>query len=681
MLVAVSAITACGGRFTNEDNTGDLSTGLRRAQTCDDLVGMLRADAVVKLDQTIANLSEGGLLGGERGGVDDVAAEPGASNGTDGAQDDSSGDGGEKSGNEYSDTNTQVRGVDEADIVKTDGTNIWVLQNGELRTIVAYPPQSLAATHAVTIEGTPIEMYVADGYAVVFSQVHVDVELPGFDGGGGYDTAGPGTSEPMPPGGGDYPDGYYGSNAIKITTIGLGERDAGGYFAEAPQVLKEFYAVGGYVSSRRHGNVVRVVVNEWVQAPNFYPPGELYGESAGSLKVRSWRSEMLKTVNAIPVNEWLAPRFEKISGAMNEVSTDCALFYAPEEGSTDYGLTSVITVPLNGEGPVTGPSVLGASHIIYANADSLIVAHSEWSRGFWDAGHDSTVLHEFRLSDTPNTVYVGSGSFPGSLNDQFSIDAKDGVVRVSATVNNWGERGGTDNHVYTLRQNDGGLRIVGDTGPMAEGEHIESTRYVGDIAYVVTFRQTDPLFAIDLANPENPTVLGELKIPGFSTYMHPLGDNHLLTIGRHRGDDGVSQDALALKIFDVSDPASPTTTSEFVMPTDGYSAAESQHKAFNYYAEKGLLAIPFEGWRSPKYTSTLEVFRATPTAGLKQLGSIDHSPYFEGYNPSGDAYYGNGPLMRRGVFIEEYLYSISAGAILIHDVFDLEEPVGELRLR
>ena len=117
------------------------------------------------------------------------------------------------------------------------------------------------------------------------------------------------------------------------------------------------------------------------------------------------------------------------------------------------------------------------------------------------------------------------------------------------------------------------------------------------------------------------------------------------------------------------------------MKTAGYSAAESQHKAFNYYAEKGLLAIPFEGWSNPKYTSTLEVFRATPTAGVKQLGSIDHSPYFEGYNPGNDDYYGGGTLMRRGVFIEEYLYSISAGAILIHDVFDLTDPVGELPLR
>ena len=666
MLVSVTAVTACGGKFTGVDETGDLSTGLRRAQTCDELVSMLRDDAVVKLDRTIANWSSGVDYGGGLG-MDDVGAQPGAAE--DGSSDST---GGEKSGNEYSDTNTQVKGVDEADIVKTDGETLWVLHGGELRTIKAYPPQSLAMTDALAIEGAPIEMFVADGYAVVFSQANVEVDLPGFEGGaypGGVD-GGPDIGAPEPGLGGDeYPGGYYGGNSIKVTTIGLD--------GDAPKVLKEYYSVGSYVSSRRHGNVVRVVVNEWVQTPYFSPPGDLYGQEASSAKVRTWRNEMVGVLNNMPIKEWLAPRFERVSGSMNEVSADCALFYAPEEGSTDYGLTSVITVPLDGEGPVTGPSVLGASHVVYANADSLLVAHAEWSRGFWESSHDSTVLHEFRLSDTPNTAYIGSGRVPGSINNQFSLDEKDGVVRVSTTVSDW-NRGGTNNHVYTLRQNGDGLALIGDTGPMAKDERIFSTRFVGDMAYVVTFRQTDPLFAIDLSNPESPEILGELHIPGFSTYMHPLPDDHLLTIGRNRGDDGVSEDALALQIFDVSDPIAPALTAKYVMETQGYSAAESEHKAFNYYAAKGLLAIPFESWQHPKYTSTLEVFRATSVAGIKPLGSIDHSPYFDGYNP-GD-YYNSGRLMRRGVFIEDYLYSISYGAILIHDIFDLTQPVAELPL-
>ncbi len=679
MLVAVTAITACGGRFTGDDDIDDLSTGLRRAQTCDELVGMLQADAVVKLDKTIADWSYGGrngggppVTGGVDLGTDDSASEPGAANdGQDGGS-----NGAESGGNEHSDTNTQVRGVDEADIVKTDGTTLWVLHGGELRTLAAYPPQSLALSNSVAIEGAPIEMFVANGFAVVFSQAQVDVDLPGFDG-GGHGTSEPDIGAPDEPGG--YP-GYYGGNSIKITTIELGQQDDAGNYVEAPRVVKELYSLGSYVSSRRHGNVVRVVVNEWVQAPYFNPPGELYGEAANSAKVRAWRTDMVSAVQGLRLDQWLAPRFEKIDGSLTEVSADCALYYAPEEGSAGYGLTSVITVPLDGEGAVTGPSVLGASHVVYANAESLLVAHAEWSQGFWEPSHDSTVLHEFRLSDTPDTIYVGSGRVPGTINNQFSLDERDGIVRVSTTVSDW-ERGGTNNHVYTLRQDGIGLGIVGDTGGMAEGERIFSTRFLGDLAYIVTFRQTDPLFAIDLSNPESPTILGELKIPGFSTYMHPLEDDHLLTIGRNRGDDGFSDDALALQIFDVSDPASPELTAKHIMETEGYSAAESEHKAFNYYAPKGLLAIPFESWSHPKYTSTLEVFRVTTLSGIKALGSIDHSPYFEGYDPGNGDYYGNGTLMRRGVFIEDYLYSVSMGAVLVHDIFDLTEPVASLPMQ
>jgi hypothetical protein len=270
---------------------------------------------------------------------------------------------------------------------------------------------------------------------------------------------------------------------------------------------------------------------------------------------------------------------------------------------------------------------------------------------------------------------------PGRIHNQFSLDERDGKLRI-ATTDQLASRTGwtTRNNVFILEASGADLTRVGAIEGLAPGEQIYSTRFVGDRGYVVTFRQVDPLFVIDLANPAAPAVAGELKIPGFSEYMHPLDDGHLLTIGKEANDAG-QVTGLALQIFDVTAPAAPALLHKQVV-SDGYSEAEHNHKAFTYYSDLGVLAFPLVSYDvdgSYGVRSTLQLFRTSVDGGFQALGSIDHSAFFSGAT-SGDCYSYFGADVRRGLFIDDLMYSISYGGVLVSSLDDLATPVASLPL-
>jgi hypothetical protein len=249
---------------------------------------------------------------------------------------------------------------------------------------------------------------------------------------------------------------------------------------------------------------------------------------------------------------------------------------------------------------------------------------------------------------------------------------------------------------------------VGSTGPLGhDGETIFSTRFLGDVGYVVTFRQTDPLIAVDLSDPAAPSVLGQLEIPGFSDYMHPLGESHLLTIGRDASAQGQVQ-GLMLQVFDVSNPAAPKRTHTWRFADGGYSEANVNHKAFTFHTPAGtpegtgLLAFPYVSY-SGTSGSSLELFNVSATDGFDKLGSISHTamlqnlcvaqnggaipPNMGGIDPgfTQPAYFSCvPPEVRRGLFIfgneGDFVYSISHGGVLVHDIAELQEPVASVAL-
>jgi len=250
-------------------------------------------------------------------------------------------------------------------------------------------------------------------------------------------------------------------------------------------------------------------------------------------------------------------------------------------------------------------------------------------------------------------------------------------------------------HVFILGLNaeETEYEVIGHVGGIAEDEQIWSARFMGDKAYLVTFRNIDPLWTIDLSDPTNPRVIGELEVPGVSTYIHPIGDDHLLTIGIAGDEDGLEWGVTQISIFDVSDFSNPVLESSLrltpVLENEydwsySYSEATYEHKAFQYWEADGLLAIPMSTQRyysdieeidnrlyyssGYEYVSKLMLINAKPGENLTIYDEIDHSSF---YNSS---YSWDSPDVRRSIFMDggEYIYAISEKGVTAHNVDTME---------
>lgn len=688
-LVGGSALAGGCSRRVSEPDFGVVQAELVRAQSCDDLLGLLKADARARMnryiDLQIAYMEEweddrfGGGFGDDGGEMGGPTLDAGGSTGS----------GGENAPPpEHSETNTQVEGVDEADIVKTDGYKLHVLHGPSFTSLTSWPVSELGIDYSFGIEGTPIEMFVDGGKAVVYSNVDgtpiyeaLGLPLPDQGGGGYY---GPEYDV------GGYP-GYSYAPLLKITVLDLS--------GAAPTVLSEAYEEGNYVSSRREGTNVRTVIGGGVydSIVQYYPDiaydGGDYPDSADEWidAYESLRLQNELKIATATLDQFLPDRFVKVAGSFEQVAPSCGDAYVPTAGSTDFGLTAVHSIDLANLGaPAHESLIFGATQTVYASLDNLVLAGTSWGGGmgvWWGVGMpeagtsvNATHLHVFDLSTNPSEPgYVGSATVPGYLTDQFAIDERESVLRVATTETTassdfWE----TTNGVFTLAIRPDGVLPVGELRGLAPGETIYSTRFLGDRGYMVTFRQVDPLFVFDLSDPTAPTKLGELKIPGFSEYMHPLEDDlHLLTIGFDGTDDGQIT-GLALQIFDVTDPTDPKLSHKQVISEQwsGWSEALYNHKAFTLYRD--VLAIPFEGYDDVNgvYGSALRLFRVSSSEGITELGSIDHSPYIS--DSASYCYYGRG--VRRGVFIDDYVYSVSESAVVASAIEDVSTPVASVVL-
>jgi uncharacterized secreted protein with C-terminal beta-propeller domain len=653
---------------------------LHRAETCDDLLTSVREDAYAKVEIQAQRYLEWYARddAGGSGTADAGAAAP----------EDASRSADDASPDEYSETNTQVEGVDEADIVETDGERIYLVSENELVVVDSWPADETHVLARFTLEGFPYEMFVHEGRAVVFSQT-ADPRRPPEESHCGDHYARWGYYYPCYSGGTQF---------TKITVVDLGPE------AASPSVVREVFVQGHYRSARRHDTQVRAVIRNWgfyfdwqlPQVWEYLHPDGSYVEltpAQARERIYAWRADALAAIDEKPLEDWLPAMLERDGGALRDVPVDCGRFYVTRPGIAEYGMTQIAGLDLaDGDAAPTRTGIWGSAQELYANHETLLLAQADYSayyRAYLEEADEisvSTILHRFALTDGGGTAYEASGVVPGTLVDQFSLDERDGIVRVATTENRWipwwTREGGewvepppSRNRVFTLERDGRALSILGQTEVLAEGERIFSARFMGDeLAYVVTFRQVDPLFAIDLSDPAHPVVLGELKIPGFSNYMHPLGEGHLLTIGREATEDGRVQ-GLALQIFDVRDPTAPTLAHKHVF-TDrwGYSVANWDHKAFTYFGARQLLAFPYvahgEDWRS--FRSSLEVFHVDAEDGFREVGSIDHTSLLEGECAEGNHHcYDHGMRIRRGVFIEDYVYSISYGGIRVDDTRDM----------
>jgi uncharacterized secreted protein with C-terminal beta-propeller domain len=666
---------------------------LRQAATCDEVLEAIQEDAIAKVDLELKSFIDQEYY---RGGgpvlfEGDVAfAGPEANGGAAAPTQDAGSDGAEAPSG-VSDTNRQVADVDEADIVKVgdDGLKLYVIRGNGFHEFDSWPASQTSKVADLEIEGGAIEMFVEGDRAVVFSNAYGVEALDDGDLCQGYAYGAP------EPGLAEFDGAYYcGRSFVKITVIDLS--------GDSPEAVREIYVDGWYTSSRRHDSIVRAVVQSSMQRPGTVPnlyeilySGDVYPESreAEILLARAWAVKAKEAIATTTLEQWVPVWGERIDGEIQRQPVQCADFYSPAPGLTNYGLTQIVGIDMGNDSPTQITSILGQATQVYANGKALILAQPDWTWFERGTNSDRTAVHRFAVSfEAQRTPYQGSGFVQGIVNDQFSMDEQDGILRIATTRTTWPDRVNdsvaphvwipptTDNLVSTMRLNGNVLALMGSTPPLAEGERIFSARFLGDLAYIVTFRQVDPLFAIDLSDPENPKVLGELKIPGFSDYMHPLGDDHLLTIGRDIDEVTQRDNGTALQIFDVSDPVNPVLAHKALVG-EGYSEANHNHKAFNFYADKGLLAFPFVSYGGD-FSSTLELWEVSAEVGFNRRGAVDHSdlvlddcggvPY-----PVEDFYYycGYQPQITRGVFIDEFIYSISYGGVRVHDVNDLTTPV------
>ncbi len=593
-------------------------------------------------------------------------------------------------------TNNQVAGVDEADFLKNDTKYIYAVANGALHVIDAFPAATAHELSRVVLEGTPKKLFVEGDRAFVYSSVPSTtgaVPAPSYGRGGGECTYG---YDCTPQGDG---------TSTKITVLDIANK-------AAPQMVREVRLSGSYIAARRIGDAVHTVVS----TPQATFPSLSYDVPSTSRgcgvtldpnerAMRKAEYEVLRAKNAqIIAQAPIARSFPSVKDSLNggDPAATCGGFYRSSLGD-GAAFTSVVSLGVTNAAPAKLATVMSRPGHVYASADALYLAvpHTRsdygWYAGF---GGEKVVsdIHKFRIgADPAATAYQASGLVKGGVLNQFAMDESNGYFRV-ATSSGHAPDPNVDSAVTVLQQQGPNLATVGKVDGIAKTEDIRAVRFDGNRGYVVTFKKTDPLFVIALDNPSAPAVLGELKIPGFSTYMHMMDASHLLTIGYDADDQGSFAffNGILLQIFDVSNPAAPALVHKERIGTRGSSsAALTNHLAFNYFQPKNLLALPMtvcEGGGNGTFGqnmtfSGLMVYDVTAQNGFALRGKIAHPNAPVSTNGGYDSGLCNSwwtdatSVVQRSVIMDDFVYSVAPDVIRVANVSALATPVSEVSLK
>lgn len=642
-------------------------TALVQYESCVSLEADLKEVLLSELDARIEQMAEWGGYWGPVAGAEDGSNAPAS-------------EGGRQEGVDYSGTNNQEQGVDEADFTKTDGYHVYTINGNRLHIFGVPEFGDLVPESAVEVEGWPYQMLIhKDSHrVVVFSQIDV-YSLP--EGHPLRDLVG----EPTEDGGWYWRSSYL----SKLTILDVSN-------TTAPRLERELFFEGWYQTARLVDSSVRLGAWSYMYVPGLDDWWWWYYEDPSDIK--ALKAAARARILALDLSDLLPMAYERRpSGTLTPLGfmeNTCRSFYRPLD-SAGRGITSIISLDLAAE----GASAIDADHIlsnwptIYASQDRLYVAEPAWDWWWfwwfteWD---EQTNIHAFDITTPGTSSYIGSGRVDGVLHNQFSLGEHQGYLRVATTVNRWNRwweetPPPSTNHIFVLGESAGELATVGHVGDIAEGERIFSARFVANRAYMVTFQQVDPLFVFDLTDPTDPVELGELEVFGFSSYIHPIEkmeadtlEKRLLTIGVG-GDETGANWRTQISLFNVNDPTAPALqdVQELVMDDGwGWSEAMYEHKAFQYWQPKKLLAIPLSAYRywetadgywEYDYTSTLQLISVDYFAGLDLFGVIDHSAYFDA-DPETYWYYRD---IRRTIFMGDYIYAISDRGISVHRAADL----------
>jgi len=527
---------------------------------------------------------------------------------------------------DYSTTNIQVAGVDEADIIKTDGEYIYLVSGNRTIIVKAYPPEQAQVLSEIELEGTVVGIFINGNRLVVFEE-----EMPYYL---YYDDM-PAVREPdiMP----------YISPTISIKVYDISDR-------ENPRLRRELSADGQYISSRMIDDYAYVVINEPV-----------YEED----------------------DEMNLPRLYS-DGTETEIPATDIYYCDVYDYYYEYTTIIAINIQNDNQEPTYETILLGASSTLYVSPDNIYLTFPVWGTDSWETGvwdSQKTSIHRIHIGGD-EIEYIASGEVPGMVLNQFSMDEYGDHFRVATTT--YGQT--TRNNVYIL---DMDLNITGSLENLAPGETIYSARFMGKRGYLVTFKQVDPLFVIDLGDPENPRELGYLKVTGYSDYLHPYDETHIIGIGKETTDAGefAWYQGVKISLFDVSNVTSPQEISKLEIGDRGTdSPVLWDHKAFLFDKSRNLLVMPIlvaevdvseypEGVPSWAYGEPVwqgaYVFDISLDEGLQVKGTITHIENFadveQGY------YYFYSPFsVQRSLYIDDVLYTVSEAKIKMNSLENLD---------
>ena len=560
-----------------------------------------------------------------------------------------------KQGVDYSGTNIQELGVDEPDIIKTDGERI-VVTSGNVLYVIDVTGEEPRLAGQTTIEaGWASDLFLSGDKVLVMAN------------GDGYASPliEPGIAEDV---------AYYAPPTPITSLIEIDISDM-----EKPRVERTLYIDGYKVSARMVADSVRIVVSSMPTGLEF-----TYPETNGLKAERDAEDYNREVILESTIDNWV-PYYvleNSSGGVLKEGSLlDCSNAHHPEEFS-GLEMLSVLTVDMGNSMAIDDAvGVLASGDIVYSSTEAMYIASAAWRN--WDTFAEddaedaikkhTTDIHKFDISNPKATTYVASGRVDGFMLSQWSMSEYEGNLRVATTSSPdwwWGAAEDSESFVTVFEEDSGELVEIGQVGGLGKGERIYSVRFIDDVGYVVTFRQTDPLYTIDLSDPTDPSVVGELKILGYSAYLHPVGDGLLMGVGQDATEEGRTL-GTQISLFDVSDPANPTRIQNYTFD-NGYSSVEWDHRAFLHWQQTGLTVIPISAWSWDEETETESGFvgaiavEATED-GIKEVGRITHNQK----DSEGEEFWW-GPGIERSLVIGDSLYTYSYDGVLQSDLASLE---------
>ena len=540
------------------------------------------------------------------------------------------------SGADFSETNVQVKGVDEPDIVKTDGKRIVGFTNGNLWVADAERGSaSLLGSLNIDREWKRYELFLSDNKVLLIGSAFGIVERPQV------------LRSTLP-------EQFADKSHTLILEIDISDNQ--------PQLVRELTVQGRHISSRKVGDFVRVAIgSEPTELPFVYP-----GNNSEAAMERAEEANR-EVIPDTTLENWL-PSYVLAEGAeiKKEGSlTPCDQVFVPQIFS-GLDTTSILTFNLNQPLDNTDSvSLIADDGTLFSSGQSIYIAHQVWPRftpepvnavesegpdidfgqntdnsegnGELDEDDDNPTIwiHKFSTPDARAASYEATGQLKGRLLNQFSMhETPDGHFWIVTTRDNrQREDLVSESYITSFSQTGAELIQQGVQGGLGRNEQVQSVRFIQNTAYVVTFRRIDPLYVIDLTQPAAPRITGELKIPGFSSYLHPLGNaqslggNFLLGVGRVAELDGTLTGEGKLSIFDVTDPSNPKESAELVLG-EGFTDVQWDHRAFLYWHNANTAVLPFSSYRTNFYGAVAVRLNPplTEEGSVRERDRISHNP-------------------------------------------------------